>query len=368
MDKFLLIIITASGLCAAYAHVGRQYHFVYELKTMTEARSYCREKYTDLATVESMDDVKLLNSMADRSQVEYGGYNYRAWIGLYGDMNSWSWSLSDESFYKPGENELRNWHPEEPNNLGGREHCVVMYAAGKWNDAPCERQYQPICSNVTGSNVTFFPIPTSMSWTEAQSYCRENHTDLASVRNMAENQKIKELVPAGQSRVWIGLSREPWKWVDGSSSSFRYWRQETNEPNNNLKNEACVAAYFGDGSWEDWPCDLKRAFVCYRDLASEDKLQEQKDLLAKEEPQGQKVTPVFKQVIKVKMETQKNLNLNDPAVMEEMLKQLKQKLKDQGVNESVKLSWRKQADGKVFHKEEKKKTKRGPRMTRKDEL
>ena len=33
--------------------------------------------------------------------------------------------------------------------------------------------------------------------------------------------------------------------------------------------------------------------------------------------------------------------------------QLKQRLKEKGVNEDVKLSWKKQPDGKVFHKEKK---------------
>ena len=37
--------------------------------------------------------------------------------------------------------------------------------------------------------------------------------------------------------------------------------------------------------------------------------------------------------------------------------QYKQKLKDQGLSDNIRLSWKKQSDGKVFHKEEKKKKK-----------
>uniref|UniRef100_A0A3Q4H660 C-type lectin domain-containing protein n=1 Tax=Neolamprologus brichardi TaxID=32507 RepID=A0A3Q4H660_NEOBR len=92
-------------------------------------------------------------------------------------------------------------------------------------------------------------------------FCRAHYTDLASVRNMSENQKIKELIPAGK-KVWIGLFRDSWKWIDGSNSSFRYWN--TKEPNNNFEKEMCVSAYFEkEGKWEDWNCDYKRAFVCY---------------------------------------------------------------------------------------------------------
>lgn len=41
--------------------------------------------------------------------------------------------------------------------------------------------------------------------------------------------------------------------------------------------------------------------------------------------------------------------------------QLKQRLEDQGVSEGIRLSWRKQADGKVFHEEEEMKKKKKTR-------
>ena len=99
-----------------------------------------------------------------------------------------------------------------------------------------------------------------MTWSHAQSYCRENYTDLASVRNMTENNLIQS--STGKYSVLIGLYREPWKWTDGSNSSFRLWG--SNEPNNYYGNESCVAADFNNaGRWGDWPCDIKLAFICY---------------------------------------------------------------------------------------------------------
>ncbi|XP_041654604.1 macrophage mannose receptor 1-like [Cheilinus undulatus] len=343
MEKVLLSIISAAGLCAVLCHAERRYHFVYEEKNMAEARSYCREKYTDLATIDHMNDVKILNDMADLSRMNYSEFSYRAWIGLYDDMNSWRWSLTNTSFYKPGETEFRNWKPGRPNNYGSRQHCVVMDINGLWNDHWCDFHQQPVCSDVTGSNVTFVLAPTTMSWSDAVIYCREHHTDLASVRNMEENQKIKEL--ASGLFVWIGLSRESWKWVDGSRSTFRYWG--VTQPNNQFGKETCVAADFGNsGKWEDCQCHYKRAFICYS-------------------------VPVSKQVIKVRLVKQSSsLDLNDPAVLEDMLKELRQNLRDQGVTQDVRLSWRKQADGKVFHKEKKKEKKKRNkiRMTRKTDL
>ena len=107
----------------------------------------------------------------------------------------------------------------------------------------------------------FIFIETAMNWTEAQSYCREHHTDLASVRNMTENQKVADLVPANHI-VWIGLYRDSWKWSDGSDSSFRHWVQ--GEPDNYDGKDACVVADFSrNGEWWDIPCDNKEPFVCY---------------------------------------------------------------------------------------------------------
>ncbi|XP_041654993.1 secretory phospholipase A2 receptor-like [Cheilinus undulatus] len=313
---------------------------------MAEARSYCREKYTDLATIDHMNDMKILKDMADLSKMVYSEFSYRAWIGLY-DVNSWRWSLTDRSFYKPGESEFRNWNHEEPDNKGGVEHCVNVWKDGHWVDVPCGLKYKPVCMIITGSNVTFVLGHTTMTWSEAQSYCRENYTDLASVRNMEDNQEITKLLPPGEV-AWIDLNRESWKWTDGSNSTFRYWKRSTDEPNNNSKNETCVSADFkSSGEWEDWPCRYKRAFICYS-------------------------IPAVKRVIKVRLVKHgSTLDPNDPAVLEDVLNQLRQNLKDSVVKGDVRLSWKKQPEGKVFHKEETKK-KRRPRkrrwITKRDEL
>ncbi|XP_029312602.1 uncharacterized protein LOC115024879 [Cottoperca gobio] len=179
-----------------------------------------------------------------------------------------------------------------------------------------------------------------MTWTEAQSYCRANYTDLASVRNVAENQKIQDLVSGkimAENRklhnlvrdgeaAWIGLSRDSWKWSDGSNSTFRLWK--TGEPDNN-GNEACGAANFkSSGQWEDIPCDVKIPFICYSPLPKQDI-----------------------KVFKLRVKSSSSLDLNDPAVLENMLLKIKQKLRDQGLDDNIKVTWNKQPDGKVFYEE-----------------
>ncbi|XP_060889914.1 L-selectin-like [Labrus mixtus] len=75
MEKLFLSLMAAAGLCAVYTHAGRQFHFVYEPKNMTEALSYCRDKYTDLASIDNMEDVELLNREANLSRMVYSEYS-----------------------------------------------------------------------------------------------------------------------------------------------------------------------------------------------------------------------------------------------------------------------------------------------------
>ena len=65
-----------TGLCAVSSPAKRHYHVVYDLKNMTEAQSYCREKYTDLVTLDNMEDVKILNNMVDLKKMVYPQYSY----------------------------------------------------------------------------------------------------------------------------------------------------------------------------------------------------------------------------------------------------------------------------------------------------
>nr|XP_023999141.1 uncharacterized protein LOC112076654 isoform X1 [Salvelinus alpinus] len=73
-----------------------------------------------------------------------------------------------------------------------------------------------------------------------------------------------------------------------------------------------------------------------------------------------------------------NLNLSDPAVQDAILQEIRNKLKEQGLPADTNVMWKKQKDGKVFHKEEegspkkeeeeKMMKKRTKRMTTKREL
>ena len=102
-----------------------------------------------------------------------------------------------------------------------------------------------------------------MSWPGARDYCRTHHTDLTSVRNEEENQKIQEV--AGDLTVWVGLFTDTFKWSDQSNSSFRYWKE--GDRFSSPRAERCVnLVIHNSGRWEKQPCHWLRRVFCNCEL------------------------------------------------------------------------------------------------------
>ncbi|KAJ3591242.1 hypothetical protein NHX12_009188 [Muraenolepis orangiensis] len=158
----------------------------------------------------------------------------------------------------------------------------------------------------------------------AREYCRTHHTDLVSIRNPEENQLVREV--ADGHEVWIGLFRDSWIWSDGRYSSFRFW-MPGHRNSGNVDTSLCgaVTDRTDDRRWQPLQCSYKRPFFC---------------------------TCTKTRVLKVKVRSESLQDLNDPATKAAILKQMQQLVKDATLTDGHKLSWRTQADGQVFTREQ----------------
>ncbi|KAK1152063.1 macrophage mannose receptor 1-like [Acipenser oxyrinchus oxyrinchus] len=151
------------GLCETASCPNRTYIPVRYIKSWTDARSYCREKYTDLVTVRSLEEQQQILNVAK---------DYEFWIGLYRDSDNWQWSTGDAASYT-------KW-------VAGIDtlFCATADATGSWDKSSCRDQKPFMCYNET-SNITerYTLISTLKTWAEAQQYCRQHHTDLVIIKS-----------------------------------------------------------------------------------------------------------------------------------------------------------------------------------------
>ncbi|KAM7377631.1 hypothetical protein PAMA_014100 [Pampus argenteus] len=232
-----------------------EFVLVNEKMNWFDAQRYCRKNFIDLATVTndtmSQEVGKLLNTWT--------------WIGLYRDPNIY-WS--DGSSYS-----FSNWL-HTAFKLDSSIICVAAdFLSGRWIVVPCDEKLPSMCYSIIGWFIfstcrlhQYQYVPTTQTWTEAQTYCREKHTDLATIRNTVDTEHMVSSTTY-TGRVWIGLySVIDWKWSDGyrqSGAGYENWESYTdNEPDFSSGNQFCVCIKT-DGRWWDDNCAQKYPFVCY---------------------------------------------------------------------------------------------------------
>uniref|UniRef100_A0A3B3CZ01 C-type lectin domain-containing protein n=1 Tax=Oryzias melastigma TaxID=30732 RepID=A0A3B3CZ01_ORYME len=106
-------------------------------------------------------------------------------------------------------------------------------------------------------------------WTQAQTYCRQKHTDLATIETSEEMDRVMNTVSsAGYSfKFWTGLySNIKWRWSDGFTGVFNdhnYWSPE--DSFHSRSDQICMVSKGHDlyVSWSDSNCSSLLPFVCY---------------------------------------------------------------------------------------------------------
>uniref|UniRef100_A0A673H8D1 C-type lectin domain-containing protein n=1 Tax=Sinocyclocheilus rhinocerous TaxID=307959 RepID=A0A673H8D1_9TELE len=216
-----MLILT--GLFWSSSAVSRLYHYINVRMSWPEAQSYCRSKYTDLATVDSMGDVNRLVNIVD------AGYSGSVWIGLKrGTQKRWGWSNGENT-----SSQYYNWDSGQPNEDGD---CVATYA----------------------ENSGYILVQSAKNWSDAQSYCRQHHTDRPTIHNSEQNNQINLIILSGWY-IWFGLFRDSWEWSDKWSRFFRHWA--VGQPSGSGD---CVGMSTADsGKWFQHSCDLQHPFICH---------------------------------------------------------------------------------------------------------
>ncbi|RXN07505.1 macrophage mannose receptor 1-like protein [Labeo rohita] len=220
------------------------------MKTWTEAQRYCREKYTDLATVDNMNDMNELNKSVNDRSVQF------VWIGLQKTgRDKWQWSSGEPALYL-------NWATGQPE---GRDDCAMMLN-GQWHDIPCSDNRHFICNNNK-----LVLIKENLTWSEALSYCRQNHVDLVSVHSEEIQRGVMNVVKrAATAAVWLGLhnycSMNMWLWVSGEIVCYHNWApgNGTTRENCSLENRKGAVQSGGDQRWSSLPESHKLNFICSR--------------------------------------------------------------------------------------------------------
>ncbi|XP_039532865.1 C-type mannose receptor 2-like [Pimephales promelas] len=305
MDRSVFVLLLLSGLFWSSSALSRQYHYINVRMSWPEAQSYCREKYTDLATVDTMDDVNRLVNIVD------AGYSGSVWIGLKrGTQTRWAWSNGENIQYI-------NWNSGQPNENAD---CASILS-GSWFDTNCSSDRYFVCYK---ENNGYTLENTAKTWSDAQSYCRHYHTDLPTIHSSEENQQITQIL-LSEYYIWIGLFQDSWEWSDKWSRFFRNWA--AGQPSQTSGSGDCVGmSTTNSGKWAHESCDLQQPFICYGEERR-------------------------KQIVRLTFSCNGECTLNDPSRQTAILNQISDKLKILGLESDSEITWRKEEGEEVFHEE-----------------
>ncbi|XP_069823526.1 CD209 antigen-like protein B isoform X2 [Dendropsophus ebraccatus] len=104
------------------------YYFSTTVGTWQDANTNCTALQSQLLIVTSGEEFDALVPLI---------FAKSFWIGLLRKGLQWTWVDGSPLSFS-------HWEPPEPNNLGGNENCVEMWAGG-WNDRDCDDLMNYIC-------------------------------------------------------------------------------------------------------------------------------------------------------------------------------------------------------------------------------
>ncbi|KAG9278358.1 macrophage mannose receptor 1-like [Astyanax mexicanus] len=215
----------------------KTFHLIEKNLTQSEAREACRENYTDLVTVYNDEDITALIRLTGIGS---------AWTGLYRNVK---WSNGDKVTFSAATGDCDSWRC-----------CAAMSAGGSWENLQCTVTRNFMCYKQDQNDLNFsYHLITdqSLTWFKAQSYCRKNYTDLVSIRDQEQNEKVNKEGMNSRDPFWIGLLRDDWQWADGGRSAYRNWWDD------HPKSSPADCVKLVSGKMYSVPCSNTGSALCY---------------------------------------------------------------------------------------------------------
>ena len=116
-----------------------------------------------------------------------------------------------------------------------------------------------------------------VSWDEANTECRLQGGELASVHDNITSHFLKTMMPSPliattRLRVFIGGSQSDgeWSWTDGSPWDYRNWATGQPDKAHSQDNYLQMMSWYPNGGWNDGPSGVvrfdKHGFICQRNV------------------------------------------------------------------------------------------------------
>ncbi|XP_071402106.1 macrophage mannose receptor 1-like [Centroberyx affinis] len=243
-----------------------------------QAQTSCKQQGASLLSITDPNEQAYITALL-------GTEHYRLWIGLVLDQeHGWQWTNGKPFRY------LR-WDSGHPLPDPG-QNCAVVDSSVQyyWQSSSCSKKLGYICYKgavpppvqvETGFcsdpwipyNGHCFRLqrPDQKTWTDAQTECRKEGGDLASIHNVEDQSfVISQLGYATSDELWIGLNDRKteglFDWGDHSTVTFTSW--EFGNPNVSTDQGDCVLIRGANGNWVDHECKEKHGFICMKSSAS----------------------------------------------------------------------------------------------------
>lgn len=237
---------------------------------------------TYLARIETNQELitlgMLFSTMSETSQIWWIGMTDQAVEGVWRWENGQKVQLS-----------ILNW-ANEPNNLGGLQHCGLIYNNGRFGDESCDTLAYYVCKTPTsdaipamnklgcpnnwlraGHKCYKFNTGASHTWQESSDACRRTNSRLLQITTKDQKDWVQYITMQFRAfAFWSGLHFHPgdktWYWTNEQKASMDLVRWNA-EPNDFDGQENC-GLILQDGSFNDFSCFKPLPYIC--ELQSED--------------------------------------------------------------------------------------------------